>query len=105
MTRTIPRALCVIPADVASHMRAHGRYHRHGAIIGARDSDALAIQRKHFPFPAMYRADRLPLRAGEHAFDHVVRVVDVLLDVIPRAAFYFCAADVEELLPRILQSE
>src|SRR5207247_819438 len=103
MTRAIPRALRIVPGDGARHVRADRRSRDRRAASIAIQRDLLSIARHDAAGAARHFARGTSLRAREPIANHVVRIIFVLADVVPRgAAENFFPSRIEELAPRIL---
>src|SRR6476646_1127624 len=92
MARAIPRLLGAIPSHLAAHVRADRRELRHLARIAAIRRDPLALQLEDAAFAALERAQASSLRPGESIADQIIRIVDVFLEIVPRAAEQLGAA-------------
>src|SRR5690349_7872992 len=102
VARTVPRALGVVPFHFASHVGADRRQLRHTSVLVAKHGDAFAVELDDPPFAATDRSQRLRVGTQESIAQHVVRIVDVLLQVIPRAADDLLPSWIEQLAPGVL---
>jgi hypothetical protein len=81
------------------------RQRRDPPIVVAVGCDALAAKIDDPALAALQFPERGGIRAGDPIPHHVVGVVDVFLDVVPRAATDLRSADVEQFRPRVLQPQ
>src|SRR5204862_4478369 len=103
--RAVPGALGLIPGYQTAHVGAHRRpLDRHARLVPV-DRDAFSVQVEHAAGSTRHGPERLALRAGDAIADQVVRVVLVLTQVVPDAAANALAGRVEEIGPRVFQTE
>src|SRR5687767_15970648 len=90
-----------VPAHRASHVRADGGAKRDRASRVAIRCDLRAISFDDLSLTAFYRTKGFRLGAGKPIAKQVIRVVDVLLDVVPQAAGECLPTGIEQLGPRV----
>src|SRR5262245_18997348 len=105
MAGAVPCALGFVPIDGAPEVRAGGGAIRGGTGLVAIDGDGFAVDVHHASRSARHRALRQCLGAGESVADHVIRIVLVLADIVPRGAHDLLASRIEKLAPRILAAD
>src|SRR5262245_60216631 len=105
MAGTVPCPFGRVPADDTPHVRADSRAERQlpGAVAIRRD--LLSLELDDLAFPAPNGAKRAGVGPRKAVANHVVRIVDVLLEVVPRAAAEGLSTRIEELRPGILSLE
>src|SRR5438105_11827232 len=86
-------------------MRADGRAEIHFAGFVAVSSEFFPIETQDFSVADFEFIDRTGLRAPEAVADHIKRVVEILLQVAPRAAMEFFSVNSEEIEPRVLPAK
>src|SRR3954469_19714896 len=82
VTGAVPGPLGAVPPHFAAHVRADRRQRRDVAALVAIGGDALSVQLEDAPVAAGHPAQAAPVRPGEAIADQVVRIVDILIEVI-----------------------
>ena len=76
-------------------MGAERRKSSDRSLLVTGGGDATAVQAENLPFATFQAAERLAFGSGEPILDHVVRVVQIFLDIIPRSGDELLASHVK----------
>src|SRR5580765_2969507 len=105
MTRAVPRPFAGVPADGASHVGADGGAKRRLSGRIAIRCDLRPIAFDDLALPPLHGTKRLRVGSGKAIANHVVRVVDVLPEVVPQSAGEGLPTRIEEIRPGIRSPE
>src|SRR6478672_7741834 len=100
MTRTVPRAFSLVPVDAASHVGAVGRQERQLAAAVAAGGDQPSFD-FHQAALAALNAPQMTAECAEAIANEIIRIVDILAQVLEGSSRDRRSLDIEQLGPRI----